>query len=76
MVWWAVTAFLVVWLFLFTSGPSAIGGGFTIGAVIGIAIAAFQPVFLWSTVGKTMVIAASVGFVFDLLPRLVGLRAR
>ena len=68
MIWWALTALVVFWLFFVQAGRSAVGGGLTLGLPIGVAIAAFQPTFAWAVVGKTMIVCALIGVVFELLP--------
>lgn len=68
MIWWALAAAVVVWLFFLRAGRDAAGGGLTIGFLVGIGIAAFQPHFLWSTVGKAMIVGAIIGIAAELLP--------
>lgn len=61
---------IVVCLFVI-DGRNAIGGGLTLGTIISAVIAAFQPTFEWSGVGKTIVVTGLIGVAFEVLPRLV-----
>lgn len=71
MILWFALACAAVILLIYRSGPNAIWGTATLAAVVGIVIAAFQPGFEWSTVGKAIVIGTFVGLAFEWLPRIL-----
>lgn len=51
----------------FFRGQNAVWGGATIGAVVGVVIAAVRPGFEWSTVGQSAVIGAFIGLLAEIL---------
>jgi 4-hydroxybenzoate polyprenyltransferase len=73
IVWWVIivagAAALVV---AAGKGPNAVWGSATIGLIVGIAVAIYQPGFQWMTVLKGLAMGAVVGALFELLPRLTG----
>lgn len=75
MLWWVL---LIVAVLVFLScgnpdRPTAIGGGATLGVVIGLGLAIYQPGFEWWTIGKGFIIGTLAGLAAEglaLLPRL------
>ena len=74
MVWWILSAIAIVALAVHWRGQNAVWGTATLGALVGVVIAIFQPGFAWSTVGKAVVVATLIGLAFEWLPRLIGNR--
>lgn len=71
-IWWAVYVVGGVSLLFFANkGANAVWGTATLGLLIGIGIAVYQPGFDWTTIAKAVTAAATVGLAFELLPKLV-----
>jgi len=72
-IWWILlaAAFFVLF-FLGRGGPNAIGGTATLGTLIGVGIALYQPGFDWWIVGKAVIIGTFVGLLFEWLPVIFG----
>ena len=73
MIWWIFGVLAGVALLAHRSGPNAVWGTATFGALIGVAVAVFRPGFDWSIIGKFVVIGAFVGLILDWLPRIAKL---
>lgn len=72
MIWWAICgAAILVLLFYARKGANAVWGTATVGAIVGIVLAVIYPGDFWWTVAKAIAVGALVGFLFDLLPKLV-----
>ena len=71
MLWWILSGAAVVALLAHWRGANAVWGTATFGALIGVAIAMFQPSFDWSAVGKAAVVGTFVGLAIEWLPRAV-----
>jgi hypothetical protein len=68
MTWWLVSAIGIAALkSFFFRGRNAVWGGATLGAIIGVVVAIFQPGFEWATVGHGAVIGSFVGLIAELL---------
>jgi hypothetical protein len=70
MLWWVLTGISALILLMHFRGPNAVWGTATLGVPVGIVIAFFQPEFEWATVGKSVVVAVLVGFIFELLSKI------
>jgi hypothetical protein len=70
MLWWILTGVSGLILLTHFRGPNAVWGTATLGVPVGIAVAFFQPEFEWATVGKSVVVAILIGFVFEWLPKI------
>lgn len=69
--WIVLTAISVACLFRYRRGPNAVWGGATIGTIVGLVIAASSGTgFLWSAVGKSIVIGILLGLGTELVWRL------
>lgn len=71
MIWWIASAVAAVVLLAHWRGPNAVWGTATLGALIGVVIAIFQPGFDWSIVGKALVTGTFVGLSFEWLTGVV-----
>lgn len=71
--WWVMLgAALFALFFLGRDGPNAIGGTATLGTLIGLGSAIYQPGFEWWIVGKAMIIGTFIGVIFEWLPVIFG----
>ena len=57
-------------LYFANKGANAVWGTATLGFLVGIGIAVYQPGFDWTTIVKSVTTAATVGLAFELLPQL------
>lgn len=74
MLWWALTAAAAIGLFAFR-GRNAVGGGGSLGLIVGILLAFVWPGATWWIIGKAAVVGALVGLTSELVSRLVGKRS-
>jgi len=74
MIWWviAIAAAAILWKYR-REGPNAVWGTATLGLLVGLTVASYQPGFDWRTIGKAVAIGAIIGLVLELLPRLTRL---
>lgn len=70
MVVWGIASVVTILALLVygRKGPNAVWGTATIGAVIGVGVATFQPGFDWWTVGKAVIIGTLIGVFFEMVP--------
>lgn len=73
MIWWLLvgTAVLIL-LFYARTGANAVWGTATLGAVVGVVLAIIYPGDFWWIVAKAISVGALVGFIFEMLPKLIG----
>lgn len=77
MVWWIVIAAgAIALLASWNRGPNAVWGTATIGVLVGVGLAIFQPGFDWWVIVKSVAVASLIGVAFEALPRLAGRRWR
>lgn len=77
MMWWVVMAAGAFAMIAFASrGPNAVWGTATVGVLIGVGLALYQPGFNWWTIAKSVAVAALIGAIFEALPLLAGKRQR
>lgn len=77
MVWWLLSIGAVGVLLTYSrKGKNAVWGTATVGALIGMGIAVYQPGFEWWLIGKSVVIATFIGLAFEWLPQLARLWSR
>ena len=77
MLWWILSIGAVGVLLTYArKGQNAVWGTATVGALIGVGIAVYQPGFDWQTVGKAAVIGTFVGLAFEWLPQIPKLWSR
>lgn len=68
MVWWLVSALGIAALkCFFFRGRSAVWGGATLGAIIGVVVSIARLEFEWATVGHGAVIGSFVGLIAEVL---------
>lgn len=71
MIWWAAMAIAVVALAIYARrGQNAVWGTATLGVIVGLGLAIYQPGFNWWLIVKSITVAALVGLVFEVLPLL------
>jgi len=74
--WTILLIIAIISLVVFHSGRNAVWGGLTIGVFIGFIIALISFFrgngFQWSLIGKSMIVAALIGLVAELLGKLSG----
>lgn len=69
MIWGLLSVAAVASLLIYgRKGPNAVWGTATLGALIGIGLAVYQPGFDWRTIGKAAVIGTFIGLAFEWLP--------
>jgi len=71
MIWWVVlTAGAIALVISGGKGPNAVWGTATVGVLVGIVLHFIYPGHFWWTMGRSVAVAALIGFVFELLPLL------
>jgi len=75
MLWWILAAIAAYGLFAY-EGRTAVGGGLTLGLIVGVLLALFWRGADWWIVGRAAVVGCLIGFAFELLPRLFAKLAR
>jgi hypothetical protein len=73
MIWWIVMAAGAAALVVYAKrGQNAVWGTATLGALVGLGLAIYQPGFDWWTIAKSIAVAALLGVTFEVLPLLAG----
>jgi hypothetical protein len=71
IIWWAAMAAAAVALAVFARrGQNAVWGTATLGVVVGVGLAIYEPGFDWWIIAKSIAVAALLGLAFELIPLL------